>query len=362
MRWIFLATVALCSANPAHADTDILTIDRPPCILPSSGFNPQLAQPAIAKRKHLERKGKHLAAVVDWLYKRGVAANVEFKLERELRRAHESLQWTGERGALIEVVLEVDRLEQQPPRLLYTSYLGEGSCYYNALLDYIAKPRVTQGPAAGYKIDEDASYYVWATVKNGNLVSEVVMPGNRGPLLSKALADSAAQAVVLATSEERRHDRLLSLAAATQLRLQDEEAQARLAEMTAAVRFTHDQRKTITTQLNNAIEAEQRAAGAAAWIGQLQTVLTIAQLVVQTKAMLSPVAPGQTLSKMDEAKTAAELAGIVGGFQNTSENSKVTHRGQLTLIETEQKRVTRILIDEAVRAGAPPYVVPLDEF
>ena len=186
----------------------------------------------------------------------------------------------------------------------------------------------------------------------------VVLPGSRGPLLEKALSDSAAQTVALVSEDQRYHDRLLSIAASARLRARDEDAKAALDEAATLVASNHARRGTVQNELAKAIEAEKRAAGANAWIGQLQTVLTIAQLVVQTKAMLAPVAPLETLEAMDKARSAPELAGVIGTFEKISQGRKVTREGELALIELEQRRITKILIDLSVRQGAPARILP----
>ncbi len=357
MKWSPVAALALvCVAQNGAAQEVIVS----PQVCSVTGGTPyDVAAAYLDRVQHLQTAGDGLQAFIQSFYEAGVQNRIQTALVPLAERSREVLVWSQAKGAVVEVLMERDALGAQPPRFLAARLVAVGVCPYDVLVENAAKPAVGVGPSPDYRIDEGSSYYLWNTLNpDGTIKSAVVMPGSRGPVRQRALADEAALKLLNGTKKERYRDTVLALAAQAIRVETDAAVRKTIADAAASLADSAARRGKIEADLRDAVEQEKRAAGAVAWIAQLQNVLSLAQLVVHASAMLGPAATSADMATLKSVKDLEQLKGFLGALVTTSSQKRVTHQGQLSLIEVEESQSTQILIDRAEAGGAPTEALP----
>src|SRR5574343_1660447 len=142
---------------------------------------------------------KGFKSFLNAIFSFGVSQNISNALITPTIEAANHLKWTGQKGGLVEVLLQKPIAADFPAELLSVGFVGGGDCPYNVLTEVLAKDQMRPGPKQGYKLDNDASFFVWVTLQNRAAKISTVAPGSRGLIVDKVLGDNAAQ-VVLASS------------------------------------------------------------------------------------------------------------------------------------------------------------------
>lgn len=346
-RWIIAASVGWPLLN-AFADCETRVPDIPP---------PET--PQIQERLNIY---KGYGQGLDWFLRKAFTAASDSKIKKELTdlapQVGKTLLWTGDKGAVVDVVMQEPLSGAEPPSLLYVAMLGSGGCFMDVLVEDVNSTHIYPAPLDKYRISDSASFFAWATRStNGQVVYHPEFPGSRRPLQEAAVGSSAVRDALRQTAGIREVLRLTNVA--TQAKLQSSSSEIRLAIQNAisTLKSTEIERARVQQNLQAAIDRANAAAGALAWLDALSKGLAVAQLATQINGLIASSAPADVKTGVDTAGRAQDLGklrGVLVDWQtfSSSEVKKIDDDySTLTKIFAEKKTY---IINSAQKAGAPP--------
>jgi hypothetical protein len=310
------------------------------------------------KRLDALRRLRGIKSWLDALYSVGVSRQINESLASQMSRANELLKWSGAKGVLLDVTMQVDLAYKFPPKLLSTSILGFGGCPYDVLVDNVGKPTIFPGPSEGYRIDPTSSFFVWGVAEGGTIKLSPMPPGSRGPLMESALADKSTREFLKANKQFSEHQRLLAIAQEARKRAGTEEAKTAIDDAAKTIRETQEKRTSIEAELKEAIAEQNRIAGATAWLTSLEKVVAVAQLGIQVNAMLAPNAPPSVKSAIEKAASPEDLKNAVAIYAQDNRSKVEYQDGQYKLIVERYNSISAVLVKRAKEEGAPDQVIP----
>ncbi|MBL0427797.1 hypothetical protein [Ramlibacter alkalitolerans] len=315
---------------------------------------------AATRWQGVQDRAGNIKDVLDYLFSKAQEKAITQRMTEHSVYVKDLLQWTGAKGVLVAVVMQSDVGQQMPPTYLSSEVVGAGGCPYDVLVAASLKPsdKLYPSPAQGSRVDEDASFFFWATKQSDNLKWTVLAPGSRGPLLDRAKADADLKRLLADKQPVDEANRLLALAAETRRRAVDDEVKKLTAQAAKDLKDVAAQRAAIQQELNSALHAADAAKGATAWIEKAQLMVSIGSLAAQVNAMLKPTAPASTLNAVNSASDVKGLNDAVTTYLSEVTKKVEFKQGQLkTVVETYEK-VKVTITGEAQKAGAPPGALP----
>ena len=267
-----------------------------------------------------------------------------------------TLKWTGDQGAVVDIVMQEPLSGAEPPSLLYIATIGTGGCFMDVLVEDVTRSHVYPVPDSKYRIS-DASFMTWVTRgPKGEITYHPEFPGSRRPLQEAAVGSSAIRDALQQTSSVREFVRLTNLA--TQAKAQSNSAEVKLAihNAIATLKSTEVESTRVGLNLQAAIDRQNAAAGALAWLDNLSKAMAVAQLATQVNGLISAAAPPAVKAGVDAAGQAQDLGklrGVLVDWQtvNSSEVKKINDaREVLTKVYSEKRTY---IIESAKKAGAP---------
>lgn len=328
----------------------------------SSAKDLEIANATIEAKQRLERYeriggvSRSVKSFADKIFSAGVSDQVNKEIALISNVAISHVEWTREKGSLVEIILIRDDLNEHPAYSPRGNFLGGGNCPYDVLVSAVGRETPAIRPG-GTHIDNDASFYIWfSRSDSGKITSSVVYPGSRGLLYEKAFEDKANRDFLNESLKERDFRRLRGL-------VQSIEAESKSLAVKAQVRQAMDKledaqknQSEIERDLKDALEEQRRIAGAAAWISQLEKVLTIAQLAVQVNAMMSPSTPTQVKNDLASAPTSDQMKTVLSDYNRTQTAIVTTRTNDKTVIEQLTTTYRKTILDGATQSGAPSTI------
>lgn len=289
----------------------------------------------------------------------GVSQKISKQVQEKALEASNHLKWTGQKGGLIEILMQSPIAADIPAELLSVTFIGGGDCPYNVLTENLSKDQMGPGARNGYKIDNDASFYTWVSLEKGVTPKvTTVAPGSRGLIVDKVIGDKAAKAALTSSASAREIDQLRSL-------VREIERVETSAKVTKEVRETLKKREDIKASiwaveqsLQQALKEQTSAAQAMAWIDSLDQALTFAKLVSQVSSLANS-APKSTIDAIKKAKTKEELKSALADYQVMTLDTVTSYQKDKAIIQERLVLYRKTITDTAKKNGAPESALQL---
>lgn len=310
------------------------------------------------KFKSTQKKVGSYKSFLDAVFSKGVGIRVNDGINAVVPEAAEHLRWTREKGALVEVLMQRDKVDFAPAELLGVSFLGGGSCPYNVLLEHLSKDRIGPAPRDGYRIDNDESLFLWVTLNDGKVTTSTVAPGSRGPVMAKLVGDSEAQKVVRSHAVARELEQLRGLVREIERMTNSAIVKKQVRLAVEGIEEALQERRNIDLELQRALKEQESIANARAWIDSLQTVLAIAQLGLQVSSMLSD-APLETREGVKSSKSASDMRNVISAYELSVTDRKTQVLKDQTVIQERTIQYRETVLQNATALGAPSTATKL---
>lgn len=306
-----------------------------------------------------QSSARGVKSFLDAVFSYGVSLKVDEQIQNKTSAATKHLQWSGHKGGLIEILMQRSIGSDIPAELLAVSFLGGGECPFNVLSEQLSKDQLGAGPRDGFKVDNDASFFVWVSIdKTGKTKVTTVAPGSRGLIVEKVIGDKAAASVLASTSNAREIDQLRALVRQID-RVETSEKVKK--EVQDSMKKREDAKVAINNvdkSLQRALKEQESAANAMAWVDSLDKVLTFAKLVVQVQSLVSD-APKTTLDAIKKANNKEELKKALEGYQGMALDSVTFYQNDKKVLLERLTLYRKTITDTATKNGAPKSAVEL---
>ena len=318
--------------------------------------------PEMANRlKTYENSGTILEKFLRASFSLGVDRNIQTELNGKSKGLSKTLLWTGDQGALLDVVLIEPALsDSQPPSLLYVEVVGTGSCPMDVLVQDVDKEHLKIAPPDKFKISDSASFYLWAQrKKDGSIIYKVEFPGSRRPLQQAALAAASTKEALLLTQQIRETDRILHVAEMAKSGAATAELRTAIAQAAATIRNTETRRLEVDSNYQAALDRDKTATGALQWLDTLGKIVSTAQLANQVNGLLGSSAPSDVKKNIDAAGSAGDFPKV----KSTLVDWQIATQAESKKIDAERSVITKTYMEkktfiqsEATKQGAPEEV------
>lgn len=322
----------------------------------------QATQEGTARFKRLQSMAKlhrRLDDFMKWAFSLGVNNQIEQQTNLLLPVVVSHLEWTGHKGAVIEVWMKKRKGGVTPPELDRVRFLGSGDRPIDVVILFNEDAKLDQRLPIDYEWAPDAGMMMWVTKERGKYKTYVVAPGSLGAIHAKAIEDVATKNVLLLNAGVREIDTLRSIVKYLEQNIESDEVKKVVNKALEERRNIEERKKRVELELKEAIEENKRIDGAREWIELMKVALTVAELGLQTKTMLGPKTEAKITDAINGASKSIspnKLESLLLQYsQETVKRTEVLRGEQRVIIETINRTRTTIY-HGAMTNGAPKTI------
>jgi len=270
----------------------------------------------------------------------------------------DALQWSGQRGFLIEhkvqVVAAGNGLHRRP--LGSPVMHGVGSTPADAFAASTLRSSL-EAPTPPWRLDPDSSFFVWVEPHRTWTGAVKLRPAEipPGPAATEvrqlALAQLADVAVARASLEDHRARVLEGVVKQLRRETADAERRERLDRQYLQYREQQAKVQDIQGRLDRELRRAQRADGLMSTLNQLRTLVTVGTLVMQAQAALDNPPPA-----LNTARTPDDVIRITEEYRQLTKDRVEVYQREMT-IERPRALEQQAGMVELLRQGSAPQIL-----
>ena len=222
---------------------------------------------------------------------------------------------------------------------------------YNSNGQNDLKPRTTQG----YRTDESASYFLWATERNRNIEYGLTTPATL--ILNEARRAMSDYKLREAFSQRYDNELRSKLVENIERAASEKPVREQAKALRAARQKALEEKRRIDVELQQALERAAKAEATAKVFDTLAQVLTVAQLGASLAAEFPDSAPS-----INNAQSTSDLRTIFNQIMTDSQNRSTEAAGHLQTYEDKQRNLRleemTVIRAQKIRPEEIPGILP----